>query len=144
MTDISKIKTWIENESCRSHWERAVRDYALEMIDQCDRTDITSYKQLLNHGDAKNMKDYAIARALSEGGCFEIYDSDIAKRLCTPSELKRVLRKDGTVRDLPRESWLDVQTSAVNQAIFLLRSACFCCSQPTNRNEHSGTRRNRA
>lgn len=125
MTDIAKIKTWVESSSCRSHWERAVRDYALEMIDQCDRTNITSYKQLLNHGDAKNMKDYAIARALSEGGCFEICDAAIAKRLCTPSQLKRHTRKDGTVRDLPRETWLDVQTRAVYQAILLIKRAFF-------------------
>ena len=132
MTDIAKIKTWIENESCRSHWEKAVKDYALEMISQCDKKEITSYKELLNHCDAARMSDYAIARDLSEGGCFEICDADIAKRLCTPSQLKRYTRKDGTVRDLPRESWLDVQSRAVYQAICLLRSACFWCSQPTN------------
>ena len=133
MTDIAKIKTWIEQMSCKSHWERAVRDYALEMISQCDKTDITSYKQLLN-GNAKNMKDYAIARDLSEGGCFEICDAAIAKRLCTPSQLKRVLHKDGTVRDLPHESWLDVQTRAVYQAIFFLKTACFWCSQSCTTN----------
>lgn len=126
MTNITKIKTWVENESCRSKWERAVRDYALEMIAQCDETNITSYKELLNHCDAARMSDYAIAQDLSEGGCFEICDADIAKRLCTPSELRRVMRKDGTVRDLPHgESWIDVQTRAVYQAILLLERACF-------------------
>lgn len=132
MTDISKIKTWIENESYRSKWEQAVRDYALEMISQCDKTDITSYKQIPNHCNAASMTDYAIARDLSKGGCFEIYDADIAKRLCTPSQLKRVTRKDGTVRDLPRGSWIDVQTRAVYQAILLIKHAYFLCSQPTN------------
>ena len=123
--NITKIKTWVENESCRSQWERAVRDYALWIISKCDKKNITSYKQLLNHCGAARMSDYAIARDLSEGGCFEIWDGDIAKRLCTPSELKRVLRKDGTVRDLPHESWIDVQTRAVYQAILLLERACF-------------------
>lgn len=125
MTDISKIKTWIENSSYRSHWERAVKDYALEMISQCDKTDITSYKQIPNHCNATSMSDYAIARDLSEGGCFEIYDADIARRLCTPSRLKRVTRKDGTVRDLPHGSWIDVQTRAVYQAILLIKRAFF-------------------
>lgn len=129
MTDIAKIKTWVDDASCRSHWERAVKDYALEMISQCDRTSITSYKQIPNHCNAFNMTDSALAKALSEGGCFEIYNGDIAKRLCTPSQLKRVARKDGTVRDLPHETWIDAQTRAVNQAIFLLGSACFWCSQ---------------
>lgn len=128
MTDIAKIKIWIENDSYCSHWERAVRDYALEMIDQCDKTNITAYKQLLIHCNAKNMKDYEIAKALSEGGCFEISNVDIAKRLCTPSELKRVTRKDGTVRDLLRETWLDVQTRAVYQAILLIKHACYLYS----------------
>lgn len=125
MSNITKIKTWVENEPCRSKWDRAVKDYALEMISQCDKTNITSYKQLLNHVDAKNMDDYAIAKALSEGGCFEICDADIAKRLCTPSELKQVTRKDGTVKDPPHESWIDAQTRAVYQAILLLERACF-------------------
>ena len=125
MTDIAKIKTWVENESCRSKWERAVRDYALAMISQCDKKDITSYKQLLNHCDAARMSDYAIAQDLSEGGCFEICNAAIAKRLCAPSELKRHTRKDGTIRDLPHESWIDVQTRAVYQAILLLERACF-------------------
>lgn len=125
MTDITTIKTRIENESCRSQWKRAVRDYALDMIAQCNKTDITSYKQLLNHVDAARMSDYALAKALSEGGCFEICDDAIAKRLCTPSQLKRYMRKDGTVRDLTRESWLDAQTRAVYQAILLLEHACF-------------------
>ena len=128
MTDISKIKTWIEQISCKSHWERAVREYALEMIDQCDETDITSYKQLLNHAGAKNMEDYAIAKDLSEGGCFEISNAAIAKRLCTPSQLKRYMHKGGTVRDLSHESWIDAQARAVYQAICLLRAAYFCCS----------------
>ena len=137
MTNIAEIKTWIEQMSCKSHWERAVRDYALEMIDQCDKTDITSYKQIPNHCNAAHMEDYAIAQALSEGGCFEICNADIAKRLCTPSQLKQVLHKDGTVRDLPPETWLDetwldVQTRAVYQAIFFLKTAYFWCSQPTN------------
>lgn len=125
MTDITTIETRIENESCRSKWERAVKDYALEMIAQCDKKDITSYKQLLNHCDAARMTDYALAKALSEGGCFEISNAAIAKRLCTPSQLKRYTRKDGTVRDLQHESWIDMQTRAVYQAILLLEHACF-------------------
>lgn len=135
MTSIAKIKNFIKNEPCRLHWERAVKDYALEMIDQCDEKDITSYKQLLNHADINNMTDYAIARNLSEGGCFEICNADIAKRLCTPSQLKRYTRKDGTVRDLTRESWLDAQTRAVYQAILLLERACFWSSRQQNSSE---------
>lgn len=125
MTDIAKIKTWVENESCRSQWKRAVRDYALWIISKCDKKNITSYKELLNHVDAARMSDYALAKALSEGGCFEICDAAIAKRLCTPSQLKRYTRKDGTVRDLTHETWIDVQTRAVYQAILLLEHACF-------------------
>lgn len=129
MTDISTIKTFIENSSYRSHWEKGVKDYALEMISQCDKKNIVSYKQIPNHCNAAHMSDYAIAKALSEGGCFEIYDADIAKRLCTPSELKRHTRKDGTLRDLPHEeSWIDVQTRAVYQAILLIKHVCYLYS----------------
>ena len=51
-----------------------------------------------------------------------IYDGDIAKRLCTPSELARVTHKDGSLSDRAnsRETWLDCQARALFQAFQIL------------------------
>jgi hypothetical protein len=50
----------------------------------------------------------------SWGGCYECYDGDIAKRLCTPSELKKT--RNGERRPNASEEWLDVQARALYQA----------------------------
>lgn len=48
------------------------------------------------------------------GGFALIYDEDIAKALCTPSELKRT--NSGRNDPNPRETWTDVQACAYFQA----------------------------
>ena len=50
----------------------------------------------------------------SWGGCSLIYNSDIAERLCNPSELKKT--RNGERRPNSREEWLDVQARALFQA----------------------------
>ena len=75
-----------------------------------DESDIESpnllKKQLLN--GASSWQEY------SEGGCALIYDSDIAERLCSPSELKKV--KGGEREPNANETWLDTQARALGQA----------------------------
>ena len=50
----------------------------------------------------------------SYGGCALVYDEDIARHYCTPSELRKVTHKDGTIseRANARGIWLDVQARA--------------------------------
>ena len=50
----------------------------------------------------------------SWGGCSLIDDSEIAERLCTPSELKTT--RNGERKPNRREEWLDVQARALFQA----------------------------
>ena len=108
----------IEAAPARSAWEKGVKDYAVMILEYLDVEDITrddiSNKMLLN--GAENWMQY------SYGGCALIYDGDIAKSLCTPSELRKVTRKDGTVRQNAnsRENWLDVQARALFQANILI------------------------
>jgi len=101
--------------STRSAWERGVKAYALEMLEELDEQLDSTYspEKLLN--GAKDWSEY------SYGGCALIYDADIAERLCSPSELKRC--KGGDNQPSPRESWLDVQTRALRQAASLIASA---------------------
>lgn len=95
-----------------SAWKRGVKDYALELVEsaEIELTPENAKATLLN--GAKNWNQY------SYGGCAEIYDSNIAARLCAPSELKR--KKGGELQPNSRENWLDVQARALSQACNLI------------------------
>ena len=116
---IRKIRETIENKSARSAWNRGVKSYAVDLLDELaeniqggyiDPEDLESpallKKALLN--GAADWNQY------SAGGCSLIYDGDIAERLCTPSELKR--KRSGDLQPNNRETWLDVQARALYQA----------------------------
>lgn len=100
--------------SARSAWKRGVYDYAYMLLDS--RYDVkefheTDLKEVLLNG-ASSWHEY------SWGGYSLIYDEDIAKALCTPSELKRV--DYGRLKPNSREEWLDVQARALYQAYTLI------------------------
>ena len=113
---IEAIRKSIENMKGRSAWDRGVNSYALELLDSLEER--IAYegqepenvnilrKWLLNGAD-----DWSQA---SWGGCFDIYDMDIAKRLCSPSELKKT--DNGRKDPNKNEQWLDVQARALFQA----------------------------
>lgn len=119
MTNIEKLYQSIESEKQRSAWDKGVTKYALELVEQLgeqinggyfEELDLTEFKKvraaLLN--GAANWSQY------SWGGCSLIYDSDIAERLCNPSELKKT--RNGERRPNSREEWLDTQARALFQA----------------------------
>jgi len=116
MKKIDLIKK-IEAEHKTGQWQKAVQKYAIEIIDAIDEKEsyanITE-KELLN--GAKDWTEY------SESGLSLIYNEDIAKRVCTPSEYKR--KKEGRIQPNATESWLDVQARALQQAgAMILESA---------------------
>ena len=94
----------------RSAWNRGVMRYALELINSIEVGEEITEKNLLN--GAENWKEY------SYGGCSLIYDVDICRRLCSPSEIKKT--KDGERRPNKQETWLDVQARALYQAARLI------------------------
>ena len=109
----------IEQKSCRSAWDKGVKEYALEFVEFLDNAlqgawidpdDLMSRKLVMKYllNGAMNWEEY------SWGGCSLIYDADIAERLCTPSELKRT--KNGQLPPSRDERWLDVQARALHQA----------------------------
>lgn len=109
----------------RSAWDKGVLGYALEIVENYAPEDVTSVDDVLNYARDKHESLYSVAKWQSEGGCFEIYDEDIAERLCTPSEFKCAHYKDGSMKQMAnaRESWLDVQTRAVFQAYNRIQAA---------------------
>lgn len=123
-TPIKALRTALEATPTRSAWSRGVKSYALELLEYEDEDLLFSLslkptnglkrevirKALLN--GARNWNEY------SWGGCSLIYDEDIAKRLCTPSELKKT--HNGQRDPNEREQWLDTQARALYQAEHLI------------------------
>ena len=91
----------------QSAWSKGVQLYAEELREFLAENDLQATKENLLNG-ARDWSEY------SYGGCSLIYDADIAERLCSPSELKR--KKGGELQPNSRETWLDVQARALNQA----------------------------
>lgn len=99
----------------RSAWNRGVTALALYILDGCEADELSyssAEKTLLN--GARDWEQY------SWDGCALVYDEDIARALCTPSELKRT--RNGERRPNAREEWLDVQARALHQACASIRS----------------------
>jgi hypothetical protein len=112
MKNLSLYKK-LESIKSRSAWSRGVKSYALELVESAE-ADLThdNAKAVLLNG-AQDWKQYSF------GGCADIYDADIAERLCSPSELKK--KKGGDLQPSSRESWLDVQARALFQSFNLIR-----------------------
>lgn len=117
--NIEKLRESIAAEKQRSAWDKGVTQYALELVDElaeqindgyvdpAELGKICALRAALLNG-AKDWDQY------SWGGCSLVYDSDIAARLCCPSELKKT--RNGERRPNGREEWLDVQGRALFQA----------------------------
>lgn len=120
---LERMLSIIECHKPRSAWDKGVKQYALEMLDNLSgnwvdlefafSNENTLYKTVLN--GASSLMEY------SEGGCALIYNRDIAERLCTPSELKKT---DYGMKDPNKmESWIQCQTRALIQAWQIVRLA---------------------
>lgn len=119
MTNIEKLYQSIESEKQRSAWDKGVTKYALELVEQLGEQINGGYFEELDLTESKKVRAALLNGATnwsqySWGGCSLIYDSDIAERLCNPSELKKT--RNGERRPNSREEWLDTQARALFQA----------------------------
>lgn len=122
---IENIRKEVENSKAASAWARGVKLYALELVDRLEEAAYYARRMPANQTElrswilcgASNWKQY------SESGWTLIYNEDIAKRLCTPSELKKT--DNGCKRPNAREDWLDVQARALWQAFDIIRHAYY-------------------
>lgn len=119
MTNIEKLYQSIESEKQRSAWNKGVSAYALELVEQLGEQIGGGYFDELNLSEPKKVRAALLNGAAdwsqySWSGCSLIYNSDIAERLCCPSELKKT--RNGERRPNSREEWLDVQARALFQA----------------------------
>lgn len=115
MTKVELINA-INVSKARSAWAKGVKNYALNLVEEVyqNDTDIVKADMSVYLSGAKNWKNYSYVVR----GCSLVYNYDIAKLLCTPSELK----KTDYGRKLPNstEDWLDVQARALYQAYMLI------------------------
>ena len=112
----NELRKLVEEIPNTSAWKRGVKEYTDELLDNLEEKaqinerfpkDEKELKEWLLNG-AMDCKDYSYTY------CSLKYDSQIAERLCTPSELKRTY--GGMLTPNRRESWLDVQTRALRDA----------------------------
>ena len=82
--EIKKLLESIENEKAKTAWGRGVKLYAYELVEalEVETVEEITKELLLNGADSWDKFSY--------GGCSLIYDCDIAERICTPSELKKM------------------------------------------------------
>lgn len=121
-----EIRNYLTETKDRSAWKKGVTIYALEILDDLEEQinggylteEIFKSPKLLDKAMLNGAKDWY---QYSWGGCSLIYDGDIAKRLCTPSKLKRT--NNGEKKPNSDEEWLDVQTRALYQAARKIRVA---------------------
>lgn len=111
MVTKAQIQKALTGRTGRSAWDKGVLYYARKMVNnnlegRVDYSKAKLRKALLN--GASSWKQ------ASEGGFYYIYNGDIAKRLCNPSEYKKT--QGGKLRPNSREDWLDVQARELSQA----------------------------
>ena len=120
------IRENIKARTTRGAWSHGVTAYALELAEQLEEAIDGGYF------DPENLTEPALVKkamlngaddwsAYSWGGSALIYDSDIAERLCSPSELKKT--RGGERRPNAREEWLDTQARALYQAAHRVTAA---------------------
>lgn len=114
-----KMRQAIESQPARSAWGRGVKTYALEMIDNLEeynRGEVPSSTNEMMDWLLNGARDWKQA---SEGGSWLITNEEIAQRLCSPAELKKVA--GGRRQPNKRETWIDVQARALFQAAQIVK-----------------------
>lgn len=116
MTIYEKINAALEARKDRSAWNKGVTLYAFELVQELEER--TEYEGR-NPEPGAECKLWMLNgagdwSAYSWGGSSLIYNSDIAERLCCPSELRKT--RNGERRPNSQEEWLDTQARALHQA----------------------------
>ena len=107
----------LEELRIRSAWMRGVVEVAHMIIEKAECEEIKSEEIEAIAKDGASSLEKAVY-----GGCYLIYDHQIAETFCNKSELKRT--KNGLKDPNKSENWLDVQHRALMQAVRLLEELC--------------------
>ena len=114
---LKKALESLNSRTDRSAWDRGVTVYARELLgDVIENVERGYCAAPQTRGDFERaaLNGAGTWRKYSYGACALVCDSDIAERLCTPSELKK--KRGGELNPNSRETWLDVQARALSRA----------------------------
>lgn len=125
-SEVNEIRARLEALKPRSCWDRGVKGFALDLLESYEN--ICEYCE--NNGQpVPELNEETLLNGATDwdaycyGGMALIYDGDIARALCTPSELK--ITDNGAKAPNGRETWMDVQVRAYFQAYrMLINNAC--------------------
>ncbi len=103
-----------DGHPARSAWGRGVQSYAVEIAETIAQAadEVEPLRAALEPIALDGATGWEM---YSYGGCSLVYDADIARALCTPSELKR--KRGGELQPSRCETWLDVQARALRHAM---------------------------
>lgn len=127
MTKKERLLKNIEASKSRSAWRKGVKLYAYELVEEMDNADLErlinnipelSFKQFRSQLETLLLSGADDWMRYSWGGRSLVYNGDIAERLCTPAELKKV--ENGAKRPSKSEDWMDLQARALIQAYELV------------------------
>lgn len=121
MKEMQKIRERLATFKARSAWDKGVKEIAEGLLDK--------YEEIVRYGEGSDsvppLTEKTVLNGANSweqycyGGCAMIYDREIAKTLCTPSELRRT--NFGRKAPNSRETWMDVQIRAHIQAWTLIK-----------------------
>ena len=125
--NIQAVANEVMNNKTRSAWSKGVQAYALDILANFEEwrkwneENGESVPELDERTALNGASDWS---AWSYGGCGLVYDSEIAERLCTPSEMRKLQYKTGGMRyPAPCTNWLDVEARAARQAWQMIAKA---------------------
>lgn len=109
--------TAMKKHWAKSAWDKGVYEYAFDILDPLDDE--------LENVDAETLMNGANSwLQYSRGGCALVWQGDIAKRMCTPSEYKKYLNAGEKSKLSDSGYWIDnVQCRALFQAMSRIRRA---------------------
>lgn len=122
--NINEIIEEVKKVNVRSAWSKGVKSFALDLLDNV-KNELDDINQTFTFEELKKLllKGANDWHQYSWGGCYLIYDTDIANALCNASELKKT--KNGLLKPNKNEEWLDVQARALYQSERLIRLYSF-------------------
>lgn len=116
-----ELRKLVEEIPNTSAYKRGIKKYTDELLDNLEEM-ARSYKRLPK--DENELENWLLKGARNWGdyswrGYSLIYDSQIADRLCTPSEFRK--KDGGRIRPNRYETWLDEQSKALYYAYLRIK-----------------------
>ncbi len=113
---------FIDRRKLGSAWDRGVRAYSHELLGNLFYWTMQGhYLDGIAEAEEKALDGARSWEQYSRSGLSLVSSEEIARRLCTPSELRRC--KGGLRNPNPNEDWIGVQARALFQAWEMLKDA---------------------